>query len=300
MMKRVFCIVCTLAGMTLAMAQGWTDEELAAANTAKDVPQLSTEEREVIKYLNLARLFPHKFAEVEVADYYGGEAGGHPSMFSDNRLSLLAELYGSEPCGALVYEPKLQTSARCLAAEQERNGEMGHTRHSCAKEHDGECCSYGFANGREIVLQLLIDDGVPDLGHRMICLDPGFGSVAVAIGGHPSATNMAVLDFAWGDYDAHAGLRYDAIDEVDSALRGQLYELMTRGVDADLKRERPSGTRVVNVQTAVKRSSGPDGVVVEKTETRFHEDGTRQVIVTTTTMNLDGVGNSTRQVRVER
>lgn len=299
-MRKLLLSIVLLAATLTATAQQWSDEEMAAANTSKDVEQLTLEEREVIKYLNLARLYPRKFADLEVANYYGGEKHGNPSMFSDNRLTLMAELYAMKPCGALVYEPALIAEARCLADEQSKNGEIGHQRHNCAKTHGGECCGYGYSRGSEIVVGLLIDDGVEGLGHRAICLDAGYGSVAVAIDNHPVFEYGAVLDFAWGDESASTTLRYLTLQDLDAGLQQQLYEKMTQGIAAEIKKIRPSGSTVTNVQTEMHRSSGRDGVKSVKTETRYHADGTKHIIETTTVMSLDGIPMSkTIETRIE-
>lgn len=299
-MKKILLSVVLLVASLMATAQQWTSVELAAANTAKDVAQLTVEEREVIKYLNLARLYPKKFADIEVADYYGCKKHGHPNMFSDNRATLMAELYAMTPCGALVFEPALLQEARCLAKEQSKNGETGHTRHKCAKTHGGECCDYGHNQGRDIALSLLIDDGVADLGHRAICLNAGYGSVAVGIDSHSVYGFAAVLDFAWGNYEKRSKLKYITLKDLDAGQQTRFYEMMTRGIAPEIKKVRPSGTKVMNTQTNTQTKSSRDGVETIKTETRYHADGTKHIIVTTTVMSLDGMPMSKKvETRIE-
>ena len=59
----------------------------------------------------------------------------------------------------------------------------------------GEAIQYGFADAREIVIFLLVDDGVPDRGHRKVLLDPGYHYVGVGVGAHAKFEKMCVLDF---------------------------------------------------------------------------------------------------------
>ena len=45
-------------------------------------------------------------------------------------------------------------------------------------------------------MQLIIDDGVPDRGHRRILFSPAYTQVGVGCGPHPEWRRMCVLDFA--------------------------------------------------------------------------------------------------------
>ena len=63
----------------------------------------------------------------------------------------------------------------------------------------GENISYGWSDAREIVMQLIVDDGTPGRDHRKTLLDPGFRKVGVACGRHAKYRAMCVLTFAY-DY----------------------------------------------------------------------------------------------------
>ncbi|MDR2495391.1 MAG: CAP domain-containing protein, partial [Spirochaetaceae bacterium] len=60
----------------------------------------------------------------------------------------------------------------------------------------GENISYGGATGQDIVVQLLIDDGVPSRGHRKNNMESAFAFAGVGVGAHKVYGTMAVLDFA--------------------------------------------------------------------------------------------------------
>jgi hypothetical protein len=70
-MKKTFLFTLLFCSHYLGISQNWTSEELEKANTAVNTYILSSEEKDVIKYINLARLYPQKFADLEVKDYYG-------------------------------------------------------------------------------------------------------------------------------------------------------------------------------------------------------------------------------------
>ena len=61
-----------------------------------------------------------------------------------------------------------------------------------------ENIAYGENPAREVVLQLLIDDGVPARGHRDALLDPEWGVSGVACGRHRDYGQMCVMDYAAG------------------------------------------------------------------------------------------------------
>eukprot|EP00438_Fugacium_kawagutii_P016148 Skav207704 [mRNA] locus=scaffold3057:245022:256726:- [translate_table: standard] len=64
----------------------------------------------------------------------------------------------------------------------------------------GECLWYGSdkADARCMVLDLIVDDGVPSRGHRKGVLDPRYDTVGVAYGPHSTFGQMAAMEFAKG------------------------------------------------------------------------------------------------------
>jgi uncharacterized protein YkwD len=59
-----------------------------------------------------------------------------------------------------------------------------------------ENIAYGENPAREVVIQLLVDDGVPDRGHRNNLLDGDWGAEGIACGPHRRYGQMCVMDFA--------------------------------------------------------------------------------------------------------
>ena len=58
-----------------------------------------------------------------------------------------------------------------------------------------ENCSYGYQDALSIVITLLIDDGIKDLGHRKNILNESYNSVGVAIRPHKKYRVNCVIDF---------------------------------------------------------------------------------------------------------
>jgi uncharacterized protein YkwD len=71
-------------------------------------------------------------------------------------------------------------------------------RHGKWKMLIGENIGYGHNNPRNLVMQLIIDDGVSNRGHRKNTFNTSFNNAGVACGPHPRFESMCVIDFAGG------------------------------------------------------------------------------------------------------
>ncbi|HAI76445.1 MAG TPA: hypothetical protein DCM08_09365 [Microscillaceae bacterium] len=173
------------------LAQSWTAQQLAQANTCQNVAQLSSIEKEAIMYINLARLYPKDFLKIEVQKVlpkYGDK--------SEYEESLIEELSTRSPVGALVFDEAMYELAKCFAIESGEKGIIGHDRIQCKDDFLGECCTYGRDTGIDICLSWLIDENVPSLGHRKICLSDGYSKIGLSY--HPKHSkygNCTVADF---------------------------------------------------------------------------------------------------------
>jgi uncharacterized protein YkwD len=75
----------------------------------------------------------------------------------------------------------------------QRMGRYGQWRGAVA-----ENIAFGENPARQVVVQLLIDDGVRPRGHRATLLDPGWGTAGVACGRHRDYGQVCVMDYAVG------------------------------------------------------------------------------------------------------
>ena len=102
----------------------------------------------------------------------------------------------------------LINSARDHANETGAAGAIGHqgvhgstldqriSRYASWEGSVSENLYYGSADAREIVVQLLIDKGVPGRGHRRNILDPKMAEAGVAVRPHIRYGSICVMDFA--------------------------------------------------------------------------------------------------------
>ncbi|AFZ16520.1 CAP domain-containing protein [Allocoleopsis franciscana] len=104
----------------------------------------------------------------------------------------------------------LTQAARDHVNDQRPKGSIGHdgsdgsnpgtriNRYGSFQTTWGENISYGMNKARSVVMQLLIDDGVPSRGHRKSIVDPDYRVAGVACGSHARYRTMCVIDYAGG------------------------------------------------------------------------------------------------------
>ncbi|MCC7301093.1 MAG: CAP domain-containing protein [Bacteroidia bacterium] len=163
----------------------WADPKYKAANTAASAAWQTPDEKQIFFYVNLARMFPKEFAEKYVKPHIKN-SGYHRSLY-DTMVKL-------KPRTALAPDQTLFNFADCFAKEAGKKGYVGHQRKKCANGGFAECCSYGADSPLAVVMQLLVDDKIPSLGHRKILLDPYYSKMGVATREHKSYGTNTVLD----------------------------------------------------------------------------------------------------------
>lgn len=202
-MRRLCLTVCAL--LTLAAPAAALDRDLA---------------KQVLAEINLARTEPHAYAgflrgfrgQFRGKDYV--LPGGAVSIRTNEGVAAVDEavrfLSRLKPLPPLTWSDGLAAAAAELAEEQGRSGATGHTgrqsrgmrerieRHGEWEGVIGENIGYGPEDARSMVMQLIIDDGVPDRGHRKNTFNKAFGAAGVACGRHPRFGGMCVIDFAGG------------------------------------------------------------------------------------------------------
>lgn len=189
-LKKIVTLCYFLVASLCSYCQDWTDEQLSSAATAADINWLTEDEQNAIMYINLARMYPKDFVRIELED---------ASELDVKNLSYLnslkRELNSMLPAGAVNFDNTAYEYARCFAKESGQRGIIGHKRKTCPRLSYAECCSYGVRAGWDIALQWLIDEGVPDLGHRKNCLGKNFTKIGLSIQPHKKYAVCAVADF---------------------------------------------------------------------------------------------------------
>jgi uncharacterized protein YkwD len=177
----------------------WDSSVLEKANTASDFEYYSEEEKKVVFFMNLARLDGPLFSETVLSEYNSSNNIKENSYVR----SLYKDLRKVKDLPVLIPEEDLTSIAQGHAKKSGKTGHVGHRNFKKRFEpfmgnpysNVGENCSYGYRDAVDIVISLLIDDGVKGVGHRKNTLNPEFNSVGVAIREHKTYRYNCVIDF---------------------------------------------------------------------------------------------------------
>jgi uncharacterized protein YkwD len=174
--------------------------------------------REVLSELNLARQNPGQYAEY-LKGYRRSFRGKSYAMPGSNAtvdtregtravVEAIRFLARQKPLPPLAWSDGLREAAQELAAEEGESGTVGHfgrssggpreriERHGEWRGEIGENIYYGPGDARHAVISLIVDDGVPNRGHRKSIFKGKFGKAGVACGPHPGFQTICVMDFA--------------------------------------------------------------------------------------------------------
>ncbi|HPF51747.1 MAG TPA: CAP domain-containing protein [Draconibacterium sp.] len=217
-MKRIWGWI-ILLGLSKMLTAGEVDKDIL--NTAKSATYLSPLEKEVIYEINLFRSDPANYSRKYIEPlkkqydkkilHYPGDNKPICTVEGVRALNECVQELKRMSARPLLYpNNELSMAARDHQRDQQRSGKTGHVGNNGSKMKDrvekygrwlhliGENIAYGNTSARQIVVFLLIDDGVKDRGHRSTLLNPDFSLVGVACGSHPVYETMCVLDFAGG------------------------------------------------------------------------------------------------------
>lgn len=189
-------------------------------NTVNHANYLTTMEKEVINEINLLRSNPKLYAEKHIAPlakYYDRKIwhypGDIPIQTKEGVKALhecVRELKEQPPLPVMHPNKQLTLAANDHQKDQEKSGETGHIGRDCSDLKErierygnwqvriAENIAYGNSNARQVIIFLLIDDGIKSRGHRANLLHPELKSIGIACGSHPRYKTMCVMDFAGG------------------------------------------------------------------------------------------------------
>lgn len=181
---------------------GFSAEAVKKLNTAEDTEYLDENEKEVILYINLVRNNGSLFWDSIVAPYIKEN-----ELFESRYTrSLKADLAKTKNLPPLFPELELYNCAKMHAIASGKAGVVGHDASAGSFEKRGsslksilenfsENCDYGSNMAVDIIINLLIDEDIPSLGHRKNILQPNIDVIGVSIQKHKTYEYTCVQDF---------------------------------------------------------------------------------------------------------
>lgn len=168
------------------------------ANTAKEVSYLLPAEKSVIFYLNVLRSDPKFFLENYLKPYLDSTKENDPYT-----KTLIKTLENTEPMSLLKPQKDLSLIAKTHAIKCGKDSIVGHGNfkerfrsvNDKYNSYVAENCDYGNHSALQIVMELLIDEGIKDLGHRKNILNPRYKNVGISIQPHKRYKQNCVMDF---------------------------------------------------------------------------------------------------------
>jgi uncharacterized protein YkwD len=186
--------------------------------------------RSVIREMNLARQNPALYATFlqELRSRMNGNLlvlPGNTRIRTKEGTAAVDEairfLQNAQPLAPLAFSAGMSRAAADHCADQ-ANGGFGHegrdrshagqriARYGTCMGGWAENISYGKSSARDVVLALIIDDGLPARKHRQNIFNANYNVAGAAFGPHARSRTMCSMDFA-GGYAERGGTDADTL-----------------------------------------------------------------------------------------
>ncbi len=198
--------ICTIQGLPI--------------NAVRATDDFSTLEQDVFDEINEARTAPGSYLSYlkDLRRLYAGRQirlAGNYVINTKEGVRAVDEAYqylwGTNSMPSLKWSNGMSLSAMDHVAEQGPTGLTGHPSGDGRRPWDrinqygagqgmiAENIAYGRLTARMMVLGFIVDDGIPDRGHRINIFNPELRYAGLACGDHKQFGIMCVIDFA-GEY----------------------------------------------------------------------------------------------------
>jgi uncharacterized protein YkwD len=189
------------------------------SSSVGEVKFLSSLENAVVHELNMARTAPKDYASFleQYKKYYDKKLlklpGQTPILTNEGVWAVVEAirfLRSVKPLPPLNPSKGMSSGARDHVTDQGSSGSSQHkgsdgsqpwdrvNRYGSWEKSIGENIAFGIDKARNIVMFLIIDDGVSSRGHRKNIFNPDFRVIGVACGQHATYRTVCVITFAGG------------------------------------------------------------------------------------------------------
>ena len=191
----------------------WSHSKYCLANTAANVKGMSTDEKQLIFLQNLLRMNPTLFKNTFLKRYLEQ----HPELTGNSQVaSLRSTLDGKTPLPLLYASEQLNQSAAELVQQYSKPDQTSWSstddhKHAFLQTNKGEgspefISSNGYKgpsiSPHEVVMALLINQGVTELEQRKVLLNANMIQLGVSNYESTDGTSIVALDFSTGDEEA--------------------------------------------------------------------------------------------------
>ncbi|MBX3131887.1 MAG: hypothetical protein KF689_00700 [Gemmatimonadaceae bacterium] len=193
---------------------------VAADAAAQPAAAATTRDRELLAETNAARTDPAGYARhlEEMLPLFDGNVLRRPGSSVGLRTNegpaavreAIRFLRAQAPLAPLEWSDGLWAAARDHVRDQGPSGSTGHTgqdgssmsqrigRYGRWQVTAAENIDYGSTSARESVISLIVDDGVPNRGHRTNVFEPRLRVMGATCGPHARYRTMCVFNYAGG------------------------------------------------------------------------------------------------------
>lgn len=224
MMKAVAVARGSLIVLLVTISCFFPGPDVESAGSSDDLAVL---EQDLLDEINLARTDPGSYMSYvkDLKLRYAGKQirlAGNYVIHTKEGVRAVDEAYqylwDTNPMPPLKWSNGMSLGAMDHVSEQGPTGATGHqsgdgqqpwdriNRYGAGRGMIAENIAYGKLTARMMVLGFIIDDGIPDRGHRKNIYNPAFRYAGVACGDHRKFGIMCVIDFA-ADYAEKGGNR---------------------------------------------------------------------------------------------
>ncbi|OFY89680.1 MAG: hypothetical protein A3K10_02190 [Bacteroidetes bacterium RIFCSPLOWO2_12_FULL_31_6] len=185
-------VTASVSAQKITPFESWKTKDLAIANSARTLKDVSFQEKKVIFYINLARMNGKLFAETYLKDYMD-DVKLPKNKFYRSLVKTLTEQDSMPP---LEPQDDLLKEAIQHAKEMGRLGKKGHRSEDSKSFEERmekyktkyniirECNQYGYPDALSIVIDLLIDDDKESLNQRKALLNSELKYIGIGIRSH--------------------------------------------------------------------------------------------------------------------